>query len=99
MRDCNKLACCSRLTAAPAGVGCGSINGALKVMHGPFPEGREMPGGYRMIRVNSLDDAIARTKRFPIDDNAVIEARGIVCVALRGEADDPALRISNRRFR
>lgn len=49
--------------------------GAPKVTYGPFPESREALGGYWMIRVKSLEEAIAWMKRCPMYGDCVVEIR------------------------
>ena len=47
------------------------------VSDGPFPEVREVLGGYWMIRVNSKAEAVAWAKRCPMMEDAVIEIRQV----------------------
>ncbi|MGH7493017.1 MAG: YciI family protein [bacterium] len=51
--------------------------GKPKVTDGPFPETKEVLGGYWMIQVKSKDEAIAWAKRCPASDNEVIEIRQV----------------------
>lgn len=51
--------------------------GKPKVTHGPFPEAKEVLGGYWMIQVKSKDEAIAWASRCPASDNEVIELRQV----------------------
>lgn len=47
------------------------------VTDGPFPEAKEVLGGYWMIQVKSRDEAIEWAKRCPASDNEVIEIRQV----------------------
>jgi hypothetical protein len=51
--------------------------GKLKVTPGQQTESREVLGGYWMIRVNSLAEAIEWASRCPASDNEVIEVRQV----------------------
>ena len=47
------------------------------VTDGPFAEAKEVIGGYWMIDVNSLSEAIAWASRCPASDNETIEVRQV----------------------
>ena len=51
--------------------------GRPRVTDGPFPEAKEVLGGYWMIQVRSRDEAIAWASRCPASDNEVIEIRQV----------------------
>ena len=51
--------------------------GRPRVTDGPFPEAKEVLGGYWMIQVRSRDEAIAWASRCPAGDNEVIEIRQV----------------------
>jgi len=51
--------------------------GKPRVTDGPFPEAKEVLGGYWMIQVRSRDEAIAWASRCPASDNEVIEIRQV----------------------
>jgi hypothetical protein len=51
--------------------------GKPKVTDGPFPETKEVIGGYWMINVNSKQEAIDWASRCPASDNEVIEIRQV----------------------
>lgn len=53
-------------------------DGKALVTDGPFPETKEVLGGYWMIDVKSLDEAIDWAKRCPASDNEVIEIRQVM---------------------
>jgi predicted lactoylglutathione lyase len=46
-------------------------------MDGPFPEAKEVLGGYWMIRVKSREEAIEWAKRCPASENETIEIRQV----------------------
>lgn len=47
------------------------------VTDGPFPETKEVVGGFWMIQVNSREEAIAWASRCPAGPNEVIEVRQV----------------------
>src|SRR4026209_1719164 len=51
--------------------------GKPKVTDGPFPEAREVLGGYWMIQVKSKEEAIEWASRCPAGDNETIEVRQV----------------------
>ena len=51
--------------------------GKAKVTDGPFPEAKEVIGGYWMIQVRSRAEAIEWASRCPGGDNEVIEVRQV----------------------
>jgi hypothetical protein len=51
--------------------------GKAKVTDGPFPEAKEVLGGYWMIDVKSKAEAIAWASRCPGSENEVIEVRQV----------------------
>ena len=51
------------------------VNGQMKVSDGPFMESKEHVGGYALIQVADLDEAIAVAKSWPGSD---VEVRPIV---------------------
>jgi hypothetical protein len=51
--------------------------GRPTVMDGPFPEAKEVLGGYWMIRVKSREEAIEWAKRCPASENETIEIRQV----------------------
>jgi hypothetical protein len=52
-------------------------SGKPKVTDGPFPEAKEVLGGYWMIQVKSREEAIEWASRCPGSDNEVIEVRQV----------------------
>ncbi|AKU89895.1 YciI family protein [Vulgatibacter incomptus] len=51
--------------------------GKPKVIDGPFPEAKEVIGGYWMIDVKSKEEAIEWARRCPGGDNEMIEVRQV----------------------
>jgi hypothetical protein len=51
--------------------------GKPKVVDGPFPDAKEVVGGYWMIQVKSREEAIEWAKRCPASENEVIEVRQV----------------------
>jgi hypothetical protein len=51
--------------------------GEPTVVDGPFPDVKEVLGGYWMIRVKSKEEAIAWAKRCPASDDEMIEIRQV----------------------
>jgi len=51
--------------------------GKPKVTDGPFPEAKEVVGGYWMIQVKSKEEAIEWASRCPASEDEVIEVRQV----------------------
>ena len=51
--------------------------GKPKITDGPFPEAKEVLGGYWMIEVNSKAEAVEWASRCPASENEVIEVRQV----------------------
>jgi len=51
--------------------------GKARVMDGPFPEAKEVVGGYWMIQVKSRAEAIEWASRCPASEGEVIEVRQV----------------------
>ena len=51
--------------------------GRATVTDGPFPEAKEVIGGYWMIQVRSKEEAIEWARRAPMGDNEIIEVRQV----------------------
>jgi len=60
-----------------AGARISYANGRATVTDGPFPEAKEVIGGYWIIQVRSREEAIEWAKRAPMSSNEVIEVRQI----------------------
>ena len=52
-------------------------DGKATVTDGPFPEAKEVIGGYWIIQVRSREEAIEWAKRAPMSNNEIIEVRQI----------------------
>ena len=52
-------------------------DGKATATDGPFPEAKEMIGGYWIIQVRSREEAIEWAKRAPMANNEIIEVRQI----------------------
>lgn len=70
--------------------------GKPTVKDGPSSESRNVLGGYWMIRVESLQEAIEWAKRVPADDGDVVEVRQVFETSefpedVRRAADSPAV--------
>jgi hypothetical protein len=50
-------------------------NGKSKVTDGPFPEAKEVVGGFWIIQVKSREEAIEWASRIPGEDEVTIEVR------------------------
>ncbi len=51
--------------------------GKPRVIDGPFPEAKEVIGGYWLIQVRSREEAIEWAKRCPASDTEMIEIRQV----------------------
>lgn len=60
-----------------AGARVSFSGGNPRVTDGPFPEAKEVVGGYWIIQAKSKEEAIEWAKRCPASDNEVIEIRQI----------------------
>jgi hypothetical protein len=69
------------------------------VTDGPFPETKELIGGFWIWKVKSLEDAIAWLKRAPFGAGAELEIRPIAEAEDFGENLTPELREREQRLR
>jgi hypothetical protein len=53
-------------------------DGKAMVTDGPFPETKEVVGGYWIIQVNSKEDAVAWAARCPAGNHETIEVRQMI---------------------
>ena len=65
------------LTPPSAGARVSFTGGKPLVTDGPFPEAKEVVGGYWMIQAKSREEAIEWAKRCPGSENEVIEIRQV----------------------
>jgi hypothetical protein len=73
-----------------------------KVVDGPFPETKELLGGYWVWQVKSMDEAIEWVKRIPDADEgveAIVEIRPVAEFDDFGEVLTPELREREQRMR
>jgi len=52
-------------------------SGKARVTDGPFPESKEVVGGYWMIQVKSREEAVQWARRIPGSPNEVVELRQV----------------------
>jgi hypothetical protein len=52
--------------------------GKSKVIDGPFPEAKEVVGGYWVIQVKSREEALEWASRIPGSDNEMVEVRRLL---------------------
>jgi hypothetical protein len=65
------------------------VGGKPKVVDGPFPEAKEVVGGYWMIQVRSKEEAVAWASRCPASEDETIEIRRVQELAdFDGEVKD-----------
>jgi hypothetical protein len=55
--------------------------GKSKVTDGPFPEAKEVVGGYWVIQVKSREEALEWASRIPGSDNEMVEVRRVLEIA------------------
>lgn len=77
MRQAGILIALDGLHPPSAGARVSFAGGKPKVIDGPFPEAKEVLGGYWVIDVKSREEAIAWATRCPASENEVIEVRQI----------------------
>jgi hypothetical protein len=73
-----------------------------KVVDGPFPETKELLGGYWVWQVKSMDEAIEWVKRIPDPDEgveAIVEIRPVFELDDFSEELTPELREKNEQLR
>jgi hypothetical protein len=77
LQDAGVLLALDGLHPPASGARVSFAGGRPKVTDGPFPEAKEVLGGYWMIRVNSQEEAIEWAKKCPGSENEVIEIRRV----------------------
>jgi len=55
-----------------------TVNGQQTIHDGPFAETREHLGGYYLIDVPNLDEALAIARRVPVIDGGKVEVRPLI---------------------
>ncbi len=68
---------CGGLEPTGAATTLRARGGAVTVTDGPYAESREQFGGYYVVEVDDLDQAIAIARRIPLTPNAAVEIRPI----------------------
>lgn len=77
MQDAGSLLYCEGLHPPSAGKRVSFAGGRPTVTDGPFTETKECLGGFWMIQVKSLQEAVDWARRCPGSDNEVIEIRRV----------------------
>jgi len=77
LQDAGVLLALDGLHPPAAGARVSFAGGTPKVTDGPFPETKEVLGGYWMIDVPSKAEAIAWACRCPAGENEIIEIRRV----------------------
>ncbi|MBM3537864.1 MAG: YciI family protein [Alphaproteobacteria bacterium] len=77
MQDAGILLYCEGLHPPSSGKRVSFAGGKPTVTDGPFTETKECLGGFWMIRVKSLQEAVDWARRCPGSDNEVIEIRRV----------------------
>ena len=78
LRDQGKLVAADQLQPIATATTVSIRNGETIVTDGPFAETKEQLGGYYLIDVDSLDDALARAAKIPSARLGRIEVRPVV---------------------
>jgi len=77
LADAGALLALDGLQPTATGARIRFAGGKASVTAGPFPDSREVLGGYWMIQVNSKDEAIAWARRCPAPEGEMIELRQV----------------------
>ena len=77
LQDAGVLLALDGLHPPAVGARVSFSGGKPVITEGPFPELKEVLGGYWMIRVNSRAEAIEWASRCPAGDNEIIEVRQV----------------------
>lgn len=77
LQDAGVLISCDGLHPPSMGARVSFSRGRPLVTDGPFPETKEVLGGYWLIDVKSRDEAIEWAKRCPGADNEIVEVRQV----------------------
>ncbi|MEC9357297.1 MAG: YciI family protein [Pseudomonadota bacterium] len=77
LQDAGVLLALDGLHPPAVGARVSFSGGKPVITDGPFPEVKEVLGGYWMIRVNSRAEAIEWASRCPAGDNEIIEVRQV----------------------
>ena len=77
LADAGVLLALDGLQPTAKGARISFAGGKASVTSGPFPDAKEVLGGYWIIQVNSKDEAIACAKRCPAPEGEMIEIRQV----------------------
>jgi len=77
LRKAGVLLALDGLTPAATGAQVTFKNGKSKVSDGPFPEAKEVVGGYWIIEVRSREEALQWASQIPGTDNERVEVRQV----------------------
>jgi hypothetical protein len=77
LQDAGVLLALDGLHPPSMGARVSFAGGKPKITDGPFSEAKEVLGGYWMIRVGSLQEAVDWAARCPASENEVIEVRQV----------------------
>lgn len=77
LRKANQYVDCGGLATSDNATTVRFKEGESFITDGPYAEAREQFGGYYVVDVADLDDAIAIAKRIPVTTNGAVEIRAI----------------------
>jgi hypothetical protein len=77
LRKAGVLIALDGLHPPSAGVRVSFSGGRPAVVKGPFPGAKDVVGGYWMLKVDSMDEAVAWAKTCPASENETIELRQV----------------------
>jgi hypothetical protein len=77
LKEAGVLLALDGLHPPAAGVRVKFGGGKATAVDGPFPEAKEVVGGYWLIQVKSKEEAVEWAKRCPAGDGNVIEVRQV----------------------
>jgi len=73
--------------------------GKRTVLDGPFTEAKELIGGFWLLQVKDLDEAVEWVKRAPFDGGVEIQIRPVAELEDYGDALPESVRRSEQRLR
>jgi len=78
LAQAGKLVAAEQLVPTTAATSLRTRNGETLITDGPFAEAREALGGFYLVNVANLDEALAIAKSLPAADYGTIEVRPIL---------------------
>jgi hypothetical protein len=87
------------LTPGSKGVRVRFSKGQPQVSDGPFTEAKELIGGFWILQVKSMEEAVEWARRCPLGEGDMIEIRKVAEAEDFGEAFTPELREAEERLR